>query len=114
MAVTYQFGVGATFGTGYGLVQNFTVTNTGVVNEAKDENGNCKAQTDNQEVLEATADFVYDTTKSAPAIGATVTVTRDLVAIKYRVMSVTKTESNSDYTKISVVLKRWIHNSLPA
>ena len=110
---TYQFGVVGTLTTAYGLLQNFSVTNTATVNEAKDKDGETAYVSSNQEVLEASADLIFDTTQTAPGFGDTITTT-GMYAGKYKLMSITETESNSDYRKMSVTLKKWVDNTLPS
>ena len=110
---TYQFGVASTLTTAYGLIQNFTVTNSGETSEAKDQNGETVHVTNHGEVLEATAELIHDTAQKAPGFGDVITTT-GVHAGKYQVMSVTETESNSDHKKLSVTLKKWVKNSLPA
>ncbi len=110
---TYQFGVAGTLTTAYGLLQNFSVTNTGTVHEAKDKDGETAYVCSNQEILEASADLIFDTTQTAPAFGDTITTT-GMYAGMYKVMSVTETESSSEFRKMSVTLKKWVDNTLPA
>ena len=111
---TYQFGTaGATNvaeGT-FGLLQSFAENETADEAVAQDAVGNVADQTIYNEVTEVTCEYVFDTTTTAPAVG-------DLIIVgatdKYTVMSVSSTESNTDYKRVSLTLKRYTANGVPA
>lgn len=113
MAATYQVNVNSTLTTAYGLIQSFTVTNSGDVLEAKDANGAVADVQTVNEILEASAEFVQDTTQALPGFGDSATVTGDYAGV-YLITSVAVTESNGDYKKLSVTIKRYVDNSLPS
>lgn len=110
---TYQFGaVGATNlaeGT-FGLLQNFTENNTSDEAVAQNAVGDVAAQEVYNEVTEITCEYVFDTETTAPVQGDTIVVGSDT----YKVMSTTKTESNTDYTKLSLTLKRYTAVGVPS
>jgi hypothetical protein len=110
---TYQFGaVGATNiaeGT-YGFLQNFSTSYSSDEATAQNAAGDVAAQTIFNEVTEVTCEYVYDTTTSLPVIGATITVG---ATDKYTVMSVEETESNTEYTRASITMKRYTAVGIP-
>ena len=110
---TYQFGVTGTLTTAYGIIQNFKVTNSGSTDEVKDADGSTVLVHNYDEINECTAELIHDTTQAAPGFGDTITTTGP-GAGKYQVMSVDQTEDNGSHRKLSVTLKQWVDNSLPA
>lgn len=114
MAATYYFGVSATLTTNYGFLQNFKCTNSGETAEIKDEDGNTVAVHNYGEIMEATADLVWDTTVPAPTFSDILTTTGHADAGKFQVMSRGETQTNNGHNSVDVVLKRWVDNSLPA
>jgi hypothetical protein len=110
---SYQFGAtGATNvaeGT-YGLLQNFNENESADESVALDASGNVADQQIYNKVSEITCEYVFDTTSSAPAVGDTVSIGTN----NYTVMSVGKTETNNDYKKLSLTLKRYTSNGVPA
>ena len=110
---TYQFGaVGATGiaeGT-YGLLQSFSKNHTSDEAVAQDADGNVADQHIYNKVDEITCEYVFDTTTTLPSVGDTVSVGSD----HYTVMSVNETESNTDYKKAQLTLKRYVNNSIPS
>lgn len=110
---TYQFGAqgatGMAEGT-YGLLQNFNETETGDEGVAQDANGNVADQTLYNNQKNITVEYVFDTEKTTPSRGDTVTVGSD----KYAVMEVGKVESNTDYKRVNLTLKQYVNNSVPS
>jgi len=110
---TYQFGtVGATNvaeGT-FGLLQSFAENETADEAVAQDAEGNVADQTIYNDVTEITCEYVFDTTTTAPSVGDEIVVGTD----NYTVMSVSSTESNTDYKRVSLTLKRYTANGVPA
>jgi hypothetical protein len=111
---TYQFGaVGATnVAEGdYGLLQSFAENETADEAVAQDADGNVADQTIYNGVTEITCEYVFDTTQTPPSVGDEIVVG---ATDKYTVMSVGKTESNTDYKRVSLTLKRYTANGVPA
>jgi hypothetical protein len=106
-----QFGVVTAPGS-YGYIQSFTSTQTEEIGEARDANGDVAAYNQYNEQEEIQFEYVYSGT--APAIGATLTITVEGSSTKYIVTQRALTESNTDYKKMSVTAKRWMTNTLPA
>lgn len=110
---TYQFGaVGATGiaeGT-YGLLQSFNNNTTTEEAVAPDATGNVAHLTLYNATEEITAEYIFDTTTTAPAAGDTITIGEKT----YAVISTELTESNTDYTKLSIRLKHYVENGIPA
>ena len=107
--MAYQFGV-LTDGLTYGLIQNFTTTQSNEMGEARDENGDVAAFNPYNETEEFTAEWVSDTAVSSPAVSANITIGGET----YTLTSVVETESNTEYKRLSLTGMRWITNSLPA
>lgn len=109
---TYQFGtVGATGiaeGT-YGLLQSFNKNTTTEEAVAPDANGNVAHLTLYNATEEITAEYIYDTTTTAPVAGDTITIGTKT----YAVTSTGLAESNTDYTKLSITLKHYVENAIP-
>lgn len=110
---TYQFGaVGATGiaeGT-FGLLQSFNSNTTTEEAVAPDATGNVAHLTLYNATEEITAEYIFDTTTDAPAAGDTITIGEKT----YAVISTGLTESNTDYTKLSITLKHYVKNGIPA
>jgi hypothetical protein len=111
---TYPFGAtGATNiaeGT-YGFLQNFTYSYSADEATAQNAVGDVAAQTIHNEVTEVSCEYVYDSTTTLPIIGATITVG---ATDKYTVMSVEKTETNTEYTKATITMKKYTAVPIPA
>jgi len=113
MAV-YPFGaVGATNvaeGT-WGFLQSFSEDLSADEATAQNAMGDVGAQTIFNEVTEVSCEYVYDSATTAPAPG-------DLIVVgatdKYTVMSVGKAETNTEYKKLSVTMKRYTAVGIPA
>ena len=114
MPATYEFGVTGTLTTAYGLMQNFNCTNSGQTDELKDAIGNTIKVTNYDEILEAEAELVWDTTQAAPGFGDVITTTGHADAGKFQVISNNEAQDNVGHKKLKVSLKRWVTNSLPA
>jgi hypothetical protein len=111
---TYKFGcVGDTNledGT-YGLLQSFNKNQTGDEHIAKDADGNTAAVELNDDRVEITAEYLLDTTLTLPVRGDTIIIG---ATDKYLVTEVGEPESNSDFKKGTITLKRWTTNGIPA
>jgi hypothetical protein len=106
-----QFGVVTAPGS-YGYIQSFASTQTEEIGEARDANGDVAAYNQYNEQEEISFEYVYSGT--APAIGATLTITVEGASRKYIVTQRGLTESNTDYQRMSITAKRYIANTLPA
>ena len=114
MAATYSFGAtgdtNVAEGT-WGFLQNFNEVNSADEATAQNASGDVGAQTIFNEVTTVTCEYVYDTTTTLPVLGATVTVG---ATDKYTVMDTAINETNTDYTKATLTLKRYTAVGIPA
>lgn len=104
--MAYQFGVATAPGS-YGKIQSFTSSKSGERGYAPDENGDVAAANTYNEKEEVSFEYIFDGT--APVVGVTLTIG----AVKYTVLTVELTESNTDYKKMSVTAERFITNTIP-
>jgi len=102
------FGVVTTPGN-FGWIQNFSRTDTSDLGEARDENGDVAAYNVYNERFECTFEYVFDGT--APTVGATIQADDSNY---FLITSITETEDNQDYKKMSCSGTHWQTNTLPA
>lgn len=113
MAETYVVGVVGQTGlapTTYGLLQTFNENSSIEELTVKGADGNVALQDVINPVTEIDAEYVWDTEKPAPVVG---NILSD-GAKGWRVMSTGKVESVDGHKKLSVKLKRYDGNSIPA
>jgi hypothetical protein len=113
MAVTLQFGAvgqtGIAEGT-FGYLQTYSKDDSADETVAMDAVGEPAENHFSNKATTIEADYVFDTTTTAPTVGAEVTLGTD----KYSVMSVNQAETNDGYTTLKVTLKRYTTNGVPA
>ena len=110
---TYQFGtVGETNleEDTYGLLQSFSTNKTADEAVAQNAEGNVADQHIYNKVTEITAEYILDTDKTLPVQGDTIVVGG---TDKYSVMSIAEPESNTDYKKGQITLKRYTSVGVP-
>lgn len=112
MAVTYQFGVASSAGS-YGLVQSFSITASASIDEVKGATGNTAYTHVYENIYEATAEIVHDTTQTSPDFGDILTIAGSDYDGDYLVISVDSTEDNGAHKKLSIKLKQWADNTVP-
>lgn len=111
--MAFTFGVSTQYGQSTDfLMQNFSKNSTGDVAEARDENGDVAAVTTYNEREEVSFDAVFSSTATLPTVGASITLGTDTA--KYLVTSVSKSESNTDYQRVSVSATHYTANNIPA
>jgi len=106
--MAYTFGV-ATDGSTQGLIQNFTTTQSVEIGEARDANGDVYAFNPYNETEEFSAEWVLESTYSVPTVGTNITIGSNT----YVLTSVVETESNTEYTRLSLTGNRYITNAIP-
>lgn len=112
---TYQQGVVTTESGVYGLVQSVTQNTSAEKAEAADESGDVAAIQFFNEVSDVTVEVVFDTAKTPPDVGDEVTLSGMAVNDgKYYVDAVSLIEENKAYMRMSLTLKRYLTNGLPA
>jgi len=94
-----SFGVTST--GGYGVLQSLSESSTAEIAEARDENGKVTDQKAYSKTNEATAEGIFDGDSVADA-GASLTVG----SLTGLITSVSKTESNTDYKRVSVTIQK--------
>ena len=95
--------------TSWGFLQNVTITNNTETAEARDADGDVAAFDNYNPTSDLSAEFVYSTTGTAPAIGDVIKAD----SVNWNVTGVTFTEANTDYKKCSLTAKRYVTNTLP-
>ena len=95
--------------TTWGYLQGVTITSAAEEAEARDADGDVAANEQYNETDELSAELVYSTTGTAPAMGATIKAN----SVNWKVTGITYTETNTDYKKCSITAKRWVANTLP-
>lgn len=95
---------------GQGIIRTFGTTDQ--VDEATyaDANGDVAATTLFNRNEEATARLTYDAADLPPDAGDTLTVNSN----NYNVMSVGDEEDQGDYRQVTITLKRYVTNTIPA
>ncbi len=113
---TYKHGVVSTLSGTLGKVNSLSYDHTAQQDEAKDENGDVIDRVDFDKRYKVTAELVFDTTQTAPAVGDSLTATfaNPSLTIKFYVDKVTVTENNEKHKMLSVEGTRYIANALPA
>jgi hypothetical protein len=102
-----QFGVVSAAGS-FGYIQNFSSNLSADRAYALDENGDTKAAQTHNKKEEISFEYVFSGT--APAVGDTLTIS----TVKYTVLTVNMTESNTDFKRMSVTAERFTANTVPA
>ena len=94
-----------------GLLQNLTGNKNSDLVEARDENGDVADASIYNEYDEVTADWIPDSgvTDTAPEIGDSVTVTGDFAGT-YSVINCSKAETNVDYPRWNMTLRKYNTN----
>jgi len=113
---TYSVGVVSYMGasaTTYGLLQEFTETITGDVDEALDADGDVADYNARNGRAECRMRVLLEGAASPPTFGDTLAVTGAQNAGNYLVTNVEITEQNTRYKEMSVTAQRWSANSLP-
>lgn len=112
--VTYQHGIITTESGSYGLYTDITADYSEELAEARDASGDVKQVTGFNETIDVKIACIFDTTKTLPTVGTSVTLTGGKTSGAFRVTHVSISEKATDYTTFSLDLKRWVANSLPA
>ena len=102
-----QFGVASSAGS-YGYIQTFEITKTTEVAEARDENGAVAQVDDYNPTAELGFEYIFE--GSEPAVGSTLTAE----TVKYMVITITMSESNTDYKRMRGTCRQWTTNTIPA
>lgn len=111
---TYQHGIITTESGSYGLYTDVTADYSEELAEARDADGDVAALTGFNETIDVKVSCIFDTSKSLPTIGSSVTLAAGKVTGAFRVTHFSISEKNTDYTTFTLDLKRWVANSLPA
>ena len=113
MAATYVFGTvgltGAIEGT-FGFLQNFTETTGGDIALALNAAGDVGAQQVHNEYTEISAEYIFDSTTTAPVFGDTLAIDSK----NYLVESASKSEAVGEFKKISFTAKQYTAVPIPA
>jgi hypothetical protein len=95
--------------TSWGFLQNVTITKNTETAEARDADGDVAAFDNYNGTEDLSAEFVYSTTGTAPAIGDKIKAD----SVNWNLTGITLTETNTDYKKCSITAKRYVANTLP-
>jgi hypothetical protein len=104
--------MGAT-ATTYGLLQEFTETETGDIDEALDADGDVADYNARNGRAECRMRVLVDSGATAPTFGASLEITGATNAGDYIVSNVESTETNTGFKELAITAVRWIANSLP-
>jgi len=110
---TYPFGstgaTGVIEGT-FGFLQDYTASYSSDEATAQNAVGDVAAQTIFNEVTEISATYVFDSDKTAPVPGDTISIG----GANYTVMTSELTETNTEYSKLTFTAKRYTAVGIPA
>ncbi len=95
--------------TSWGFLQSVSITENTETAEAHDANGDVAAFDNFNPTSDLSAEFVYSTTGTAPAVGNVIKAD----SVNWNVTSVGMSETNTDYKKCSITAKRYVTNTLP-
>jgi hypothetical protein len=113
---TYSHGVTSyvgTSGTVYGLRQSYSSNRQTEVAEARDATGNVADVEAYNETTEFSMEVVVDTAATFPSTGTTINCSDNGVAANAMLTGVNRTESGTDYKRVSLTARRWNTNGLP-
>ena len=111
---TYQHGIVTTESGSYGLYTDISADYSEELAEARDADGDVAVLQGYNETIEVKVACVFDTTKTLPTVGSTVTLAAGKTTGAFRVTHMSLSETNTGFTTFTMDLKRWVTNSLPA
>ena len=109
---TYAFGVATTEAGTYGLIQSCTATYDQELAEARDLNGDVASLNGYNETVSVTIEVIFDTAKSLPTIGGSLVLAGGKTTGTFRITAMSVAESNTDFTRFNLTLKRWVANTI--
>jgi len=112
--MAYQHGIVTTESLALGLLQSLEVVSGADKAEARDADGDVAAYTHYNKTYKVSFEVVFDTAKSVPAPGTSVTLAAGKITGIFSVDSATITETNTEYARASIEATRYVTNSLPA